>query len=249
MERQMQGQQWEANNMSLAQKTQLDMNAQQQQWQRQRQEFEWNNPSAYQQASIEQDRARTGIAQQNANLQRMEFNANYMPNPNGKGFVPRPKPEAPLNFDQRLKVQTTANNVTNALSTIGDVRALVQEAGGRGFQAISGRSQAMQQELEAALVPIVTSMFKPTGDAPSESELKQIKAYIGDITSLGTTNETKIKRLNMLEQHARQMWQPFSAYGQLPEYKRGGSAFGQQYLGSAGVMSKDAAGSKWSDVK
>jgi len=96
MERQMQGQQWEANNMSLAQKTQLDLTQQQQQWQRQRQEFEWNNPSAVQNAQIQNARGHLGVAQAGQKLQQQRFNAEFMPDPNNpKGFVPRPVQQVP----------------------------------------------------------------------------------------------------------------------------------------------------------
>jgi hypothetical protein len=99
MERQMQGQQWSSQNMTLAQKTDADMRQQQANWDQQRREFEWSNPSTAQQASIDNARAQTaisaghlGLAGANQNLAQQRFNAEFMP-AEGGGFQPRPVPQ------------------------------------------------------------------------------------------------------------------------------------------------------------
>jgi len=135
---------------------------------------------------------------------------------------------AKLGFTDQQKILTAQNNATNALATLRDIGDVVKNEGAYGIQAMSGKSAAMQQELEANLLPIVTSMFKPTGDAPSETELSQIKAYIGDITARGTS-ETKAKKLQMLEQHVMQQYAPYQRYGQLTAPLPGSSPFGKQY--------------------
>jgi hypothetical protein len=96
MERQQQGQQWSQQNMTLAQKTELDMREQNTKWEQERRTFEWNTPSVVQQAQIENARAQTaisaghlGLAGANQNLAQQRFNAEFMP-AEGGGFQPRP---------------------------------------------------------------------------------------------------------------------------------------------------------------
>jgi hypothetical protein len=217
MERQMQGQQWEANNMSLAQKTQLDMNAQQQQWQRQRQEFEWNNPSAYQQASIEQDQARTGIAAGHLGLAQQEF-ALKQAQAQRPLFEQLP-PQQRMEFIQNVnQLDATARIVTDSLDYISRV--------GSGEKALDrGTVNAMNAEYRQNVIPYFQRKFQ--AGALQKGDMEFIESVAGDPGGWSTLDSRQQQRLAGILRSVED--DRTAAYGmagrQAPPTQRGGSAW------------------------
>jgi hypothetical protein len=227
MERQMQGQQWEANNMSLAQKTQLDMNAQQQQWQRQRQEFEWNNPSAYQQASIEQDRARTGIAaghlglaQQQFGLQQQQFGLQQQ-----QAQLERQFPALALKGNDAIKYRDRLAQLDKAAAISTDVVDWLGNAqlGANVFSR--GDVKSMQSAFQTDVIPYFQQKFE--AGALQAADLELIKNVMGDPgswTSLNANQKAKVASLLTQIQDDRDR-----TYGmggmRAPEIKPGSSAW------------------------
>jgi len=95
MERQQQAQVWESQNMTLAQKTSADAQAQRDKWDQDRFNMGWNKAAGMTNAEYgnqQISRGQLGIAQGGLNLRQQEFNANYLPDPNRPGgFMPRPQ--------------------------------------------------------------------------------------------------------------------------------------------------------------
>jgi len=185
MDRQMQGQQWEANNMSLAQKTQLDLTQQQQQWQRQRQEFEWNNPSAYQQAQLQQEQARTGIAAGHLGLAQQEFRMKQQQAT--RPLLEQLPPQQRLEFIQNVRqLDATANIVTDALDYIGKV--------GTGDKAVDrGNVNAMNAEYRQNVIPYFQKKFQ--AGALQKGDMDFIESVAGDPGGWATLDSRQQQRL------------------------------------------------------
>jgi len=222
MERQQQGQHWESNNMSLAQKTSLDQQYQQQKWARERQEFEYNNLSAAQRGSLGAQYA--GLNQSATNADR-QFNAQFVPDPNRPGsFMPRPTmPSAPAGYSWTPQgtlteipggapaqaKQQVLGTLQNSVNTLADIRNQVKNDGTTGIQALSGNVAAVQGAFENAALPIVTkAIMGARTDAPGESDLKRINAQVMDITKLFQTPRTRDKALSMLMEMANEQRPP-----------------------------------------
>jgi hypothetical protein len=210
MNRQMQAQQWEQNNLTKAQQAQLAANKATSEWQQNFQMFQHQNPSAYQTQSLQQgaDQFRQSNALGWANYginQRQQQLAEQT------ALTKQMNPFASLDPAKQQTVLQEYAPLQNGVNAIADIQERVKRSatGGKAFQALSGEAAAMQDQYRAALAPIVFKMFKPAGDAPNEREAKQMEEFIGDVTSLTSTSATKQKRLEMMSKFIEQQAQPY----------------------------------------
>jgi hypothetical protein len=229
MQRQMQQQGWESQNMTLAQKVAADAQAQRDRFSQERQVYEYENPSAYQQAQIGISRGQLGISQQNADLNRAQFMAEYQPDGQG-GYMPRPK-QTPLNFQQEQEVRGAVNMFQNAKTALGDLSTIYAAGGGSSLPAwASGERKALQDQYQAALRPIVQKIVMGNRtDAPGEADIKQINEFLGDVTSPWQASKTRQGRITMLERMIEQQYEPYRRFGGDLMYQPGQSPYAQTY--------------------
>jgi hypothetical protein len=231
MDRQVQDQTFRQSNMTAAELANHTLQQTRMEWDQDWSKYQFNNVSAAQRGSLGIQGAHLGIAQQNADLQRQQFDAQFPVNPL-TGVREQAKAPTPLSFANQTEVKTAYSNTQNALNTLNDYERII--ASGQApslFLPNSARAQQYQANFESSMVPIVTKMFKPTGDAPSESELKQIKAYVGDLMAIGT-DKGKLEKLRQLKTDVERYWQPYNQFGAAPAAQAGQSAFARSYPGS-----------------
>jgi hypothetical protein len=232
MQRQQQQQGWESTNMTLAQKVAADAQAQRDKFQQERHVYEYDNPSAYQNAQLGIQRGQLGISQQNADLNRMQFQAQFMPDPNVPGgYMPRPKPVEPLNFAQQQEVLGAQNTYTAAKNALGDLSTIYQAGAGTNMPAwSSGQRKAMQDQYQGALRPIVQAIVMGNRtDAPGEADIKQINEFLGDVTSPWQTSATQQNRIKMLESWIDQKYKPYERFTGPLMYQPGQSPYAQTF--------------------
>lgn len=209
MDRQVQEQTYRQSNMSAAEFANHTLQTEKLRADQEWQQYQFGNLSAAQKGQL-------GIAQQQADMQRQQY---QLP--------------TPLNFTNETAVRTAYGNTQNAMNVLTDYERILSSGEAPGFfTAGTAKGKQFQQTFEAAMVPIVTKMFKPSGDAPSESELKMIKDYIGDMTALGT-DAGKLQKLRQLKQDVQQYWSPYQQYGAMPSAQAGKSAFALSYMPKA----------------
>lgn len=239
MDRQVQEQTWRQSNMTASEFANHQLNTQKFEYDTGRPDYTLMNPAAVRDAQVKAQQANTAQGWASYGLQARQdareqgkFEAQFPMGPAGVRVPYESTAPKPLSFDNQTEVRTAYGNAQNAMNVLADYERLI--AGGEApgfFTAGTARGQQFQQNFEAALVPIVTKMFKPSGDAPSESELKQIKAYIGDLTSMGT-DAGKLQKLRQLQEDVKRYWNPYLQYGAVPTPQEGGSAFARSYPGT-----------------
>jgi hypothetical protein len=237
MQRQMQGQVWDSQNIPLAKKLELDAASEERKWRQDRHVFEWNNPSAAQRAQI-------GIGYGNLDLQRQQFLSQNIPDGQG-GFKPRPADAPPLNFAQQQEVIGAVNMFQNAKNALGDIGTIY--ASGNGGQSLfgmaGGQTAALRDQYQAALRPIVQKIVMGNRtDAPGEADIKQINDFLGDVTAFGQTSKTRENRIKMLEQMVDQQYTPYRRFGGNLMYDAAKSPYAQVYGMGEGATPRSQVG-------
>jgi len=228
MQRQMQQQGWESQNMTLAQKVAADAQSQRDRFSQERQVYEYETPSAYQRAQIGNAQAGLGIQQQGMDLNRAQFVAQYEPDGAG-GFKARPKPME-LSFDQQQKLAGERNTYQNATNALGDLSTILSAGQAPGMLIPSGQRDAFRDQYSGALRPIVQGIVMGNRtDAPGEADIKQINEFLGDITSPWQTSGTRQNRIKMLEQFIQQRNQGIERFTGPVMYQPGQSPYAKTF--------------------
>lgn len=213
LERQQQGQHWEAQNMSLAQKTSLDQQSQQRKWEQERRSFEWSNLSAGQQAQNALGWAgnavaqgNLGVAQAGLGLRQQEMMAGRQPAaPAGYMWTPQGSlTEIPGGAQYQAK-QAATNVLQGSVNQLADIRSQVRNDGTMGIQGLSGDTAAVQNAFTNAALPIISkAVMGSRTDAPGESDLKRINDQALDITKMFQSPRTRDKAITMIMEMASQ---------------------------------------------
>lgn len=195
MERQQQGQQWESSNMSLAQKTQLDMAQQQQTWERDRRQFEWNNPSAAQQANIDQGWASNAVARGNLainqaqlGLQQQQMSMQQQQAQNERMF-----PALGLKGQAAMDYRGAVAKMDNAAAITTDVADYLGKIGVGGKALDRGTVHAMQAAYQQHVVPALTTMVG-TGTI-QKGDMEFVQGVMGDPGSWGSLDSRERQKV------------------------------------------------------
>lgn len=237
MARQQQEQEYAKNNMTMAQRATFDASQMQQKWENDRRQFEWNTPSAYQQANIAQGQQQVDISRGNLAVNQGQL-AMQQQAAAQAAAQKQASPFQQLPPAQQQAVVTKVNTLQNSANALADIRAELATDGGFGIQALSGRSKALQENYAAAVLPIATAVVMgDRTDAPGEADLKRINEMVGDITSVGS-RETKMKKLDQWSERLNQAYAPVQRlYGANPlQAQTGQSAFAKSYPNKAGSV-------------
>lgn len=227
MERQMQGQQWDSNNMTLAQKTAADMNQQNTKWEQERRQFEWNNPSAVQNAQIQNARANTGIAagnlainQAHLGLQQQKFQFDQTQAQRAAQF-----PALALTGQQQMDYRTNVSKMDRAAAIATDTLDYLSTVG-TGAKALDrGTVNAMRAAYEQHVVPALATMVG-TGTI-QQGDMEFIKSVIGEPggwATLDANQKAKVGQILQSVQEERSRMYGLSGV-QAPPIKPGSSAW------------------------
>jgi hypothetical protein len=210
MERQQQGQAWEANNMSLAQKTAADAQAQRDKWSQERQVYEYANPSAYQSAQIQNARAQTGIsaghlglAQQQFGLQQQEFAARQQQAQNQAAF-----PALGLKPEQQMEYRTTLANLDKTANVVTDTLDYLKRVG-VGEKALDRpQVNAMNAEYRQQVIPYFQKKFQAGALQKGDMEfIESVAADPGGVMSLDHREKIRLSQiLRSVEDDRQQMY-------------------------------------------
>jgi len=223
---QKQGQIWDNENMTLAQKTALEATQQQRQWEQSRREFEFNNPSAVQQAQLNAQQQGFGLQQQGIDLQREQFGVQQEANRNKllqEQFF-RQFPGAGLTGKAAIDFQQGINSVTSAVSTLDDAMEFVgRRSVGEG--RFGGDLQALNTSIQATVMPAMMDLLN-TG-VLQDAERKNIQDMMGDPTAFFTTGGRQTKKMAALREvlNRHRKFKFGLAGQQAPEIPRGSSSF------------------------
>jgi hypothetical protein len=188
MDRQQQAQLWDSSNMSLAQKTAADAQAQRDKWEQQRREFEYTNMSAAQKASNAIAQQQVGISAGHLGLAQQEFDLKQQQGVNARQFPALGLTgQAALDYRTGLmQLDQTANIVTDALDYIGKV--------GTGGKALDrGTVNAMNAEYRQNVIPYFQKKFQ--AGALQKGDMEFIESVAGDPGAWSTLDSRQQQRL------------------------------------------------------
>lgn len=226
MARQRQGQIWEAENMTMAQKAALEAQQQQRAWEQSRREFEHANPSAYQQAQIGNARQGLLMQQEELGLKRDQMAANLQMQQNQllQDQYFRQFPAAGLTGNDAIKYNNTLLRYDKAASTLVDTIDYLSNRGVGGGR-LSGDLRALSSALQLEVVPILTEqMGSGTMD---KNEFDRSMDIVADPTKWFDSSGRMNKRLStVLESVNASRDQMYSLGGQqAPKIRKGQSSF------------------------
>lgn len=195
MERQQQGQQWSMGNMSLAQKTELDMREQQTKWEQQRRDFEWNNPSAVQTAQIENARANTGIAAGNLAINQAQLGLQQQRLQFEQGQAQREQmfPALGLKGQAAMDYRGAVAKMDNAAAITTDVADYLATIGTGGKALDRGTVNAMQAAYQQHVVPALTTMVG-TGTI-QKGDMEFVQSVMGDPGAWGSLDKNQRQKV------------------------------------------------------
>ena len=230
MERQRQAQNWSTNNMTLAENVSAQQREAETKWRQDRQEFEYNNPSAYQRGQLEDARQRTaqgwanvGQGQERLGMdrERLEFDRQAAAN---KGTF------AALPPTEQIKIRQQVMPMMAGFNTLGDIAASIERNPELvNFSSVNPEARTRQEQYRLAVLPIVRNILSP-GTEPGPKLQEEINSIVGDLTSPGSP-EAKIKKLRMFQQKIQEQYGPYAAqfgFGPMTETP-GTSAWAKQY--------------------
>jgi len=227
MERQMQGQYWESNNMSLAQKTSLDQQYQQQKWARERQEFEYNNLSAAQKASNALGWAGNAVAQGNLGVAQQGIALRQQEAQTAQQQAQREAmfPALGLKGQPAMDYRAGIAKMDNAAAISTDVADYLQNIGAGGKAIDRGTVNAMQAAYQQHVVPALTTMVG-TGTI-QKGDMEFVQGVMGDPgawSSLDSRERQKVMQILTSVNDERGRLYGLSGV-QAPPVKPGGSAW------------------------
>lgn len=220
MERQQQGQHWSQNNMPLADKTRLDVLQTQRKWENERRQFEWNTPSAAQQASNAVARAQLGVSQGQLGLAQQKFAAEQ-----NAAALQRQFPALGLTGQQQMDYRTGVAKMDRAAAIATDTFDYLNTVG-TGAKALDrGTVNAMRAAYEQHVVPALATMVG-TGTI-QQGDMEFIKSVIGEPggwATLDSKQKAKVGQILQSVQEERARMYGLSGV-QAPPIKPGSSAW------------------------
>ena len=226
LQRQKQGQIWDSENMTLAQKAALEATAQQRQWENSRRELEFNNPSAVQQAQINDRQQGFGLQQQGLDIQReqMGFQQEAAQNKLLQDQFFRQFPGAGLTGEAAINFQKGVNLTTEAVATLDDAMVFLDRRT-TGEGRIGGDIEALNTAIQATVVPAMMEQLN-TG-VLQKDERENLERVIGDPGAFISTDGRQTKKMATIREVLnRNRESKFALMGQqAPEIPRGSSAF------------------------
>ena len=196
MQRQQQEQDWSTKNMTLAQKSQLDLAKTQQQWQQDRQVYEHDNPSAYQRDNMAQGWAGIGLQGQQLQRQygldkmeqdRLDLHSRY--------------PALALTGQALIDFQRKGDIFTDADKTSTDVIDMLEKAPAGWMTANHPTVAALNQEVFLKLAPVMRQLLD-TGTL-NEGDKELFLKNIPDIESLRSVKKWDAKKYRTIRQVIR----------------------------------------------
>lgn len=190
MDRQMQAQNWESQNMTLAQKATNDLNIQKQQWEQERRDFEYKNLSAAQKQSAAQGWAHVGIAQQGQGLNERKFAWDQ-----AKANLPL---AAQLPPQQRMEFVNNLSNLDQTAAIIQDTTDYLSKIGVGGKVMDRGEVNNMAAEYRTRVVPYFQNKFE--AGALQKGDMEFIESVAGNPGGWATMDSRQQQRLASLLQ-------------------------------------------------
>ena len=230
MERQRQAQNWSTNNMTLAENVTARQREAETKWRQDRQEFEYNNTSAYQRGTLdiqqqgnEISRGQLGVSQQRLGLDQQRLELERQAAANKGTFAALPPTE-------QIKIRQQVMPMMAGFNTLGDIAASIERNPELvNFSSVNPEARTRQEQYRLAVLPIVRNILSP-GTEPGPKLQEEINSIVGDLTSPGSP-EAKIKKLRMFQQKIQEQYSPYAAqfgFGPMTETP-GSSAWAKQY--------------------
>lgn len=220
MERQVASQQWQENNLTAGQRAQLEATREQQNWERERRAFEWNNPSVVQQANIDQGRAQLGISAGQLSLAQKQFAAQQQAAARAAQF-----PFFGLKPGEQIEFRDRVNTVDRAATVATDLIDYYQRSGTGEITLSPIDRNTLGTEWQGAMLPYLQQRFAAGAMQKGEQELFQELA--GDPAKVLALKGKQLDLFKMWAADIEQTRQQLYGYAgvQAPPIQKGGSAF------------------------
>ena len=241
LERQIQAQQWQENNLTAGQRAQIEVQKEQQQWERDRRTFEWNNPSAVQQANIDQGRAQLGIsagqlgvAQGNLALNQQQFAAQQ-----AAAAAAKANPFFGLKPNEQIEFMDRVNTVDRAGAVAADLIDYYQRSGTGEVTLSPIDRNTLGVEWQGAMLPYLQQRFAAGAMQKGEQELFQELA--GDPAKVFALKGKQLDLFKMWAADIDQTRNQLYGYaGVKPQpIQRGGSAFAKSRSAASAPKRED----------
>lgn len=198
MARQRQGQIWESENMTMAQKAALEAQQQQRNWEQSRREFEYANPSAYQQEQLGLQQQGLGIQRENLALQRDQFGFQQQQAQQkfDQAQLMQQVPFLGMNPQQKLEHVQRTQRFDSAAAIATDTLDFLDRSG-TGDRAMNpSQRSAIRAAYQQEIIPVLADMSNAGVLQPGELELMtEFAGNPGGWFNLDSTQKAKIKSI------------------------------------------------------
>lgn len=229
MERQAANQQWQEQNMTAGQRAQLEVTQQQQLWERERRDFEWNNPSVVQQANMAAQRASTaqgwgqlGVSQGNLALNQQKFQMEQ-----AQASAAASNPFAGLKPGEKIEFMDRVGTVDRAANVATDLIDYYQRSGTGEITLSPIDRNTLGVEWQGAMLPYLQQRF--TAGAMQKGEQELFQELAGDPAKVFSLKPKQLDLFKMWQADINQTRERLYGYAGVkpPATGRGRSAFAQ----------------------
>lgn len=220
MQRQQQAQVYDSNNMTAAQYAAHTLNTQKAQWEKDRQDLEFNSLSAAQKAQLAVSQANTGVAQGHLSLAREKQAADAKAAALANQF-----PALGLNPEKKMEFVQNVAKLDRAAEISTDVIDYLSKVGVGGKALDRGNVNAMQGAYQQHVVPALVQMVG-TGTI-QKGDLDFVQSIIGDPgswVSLDARQKAKVAQILQTVNDQRSTMYGFAGR-QAPPIRPGSSAW------------------------